>query len=252
LTWGMGNDVRVWDAESGRLRYPPLRHRDKCHDLQFSPDGRLMALASYDGSVRVREFETGTILVELPAHPDIVYSATFSPDGKLLVTACRDHTVRVWDWRASRLVCPPFEHAKEALSAIFTPDGRWVLSASVDGTARVWDWQTGKPITPSLKIQGEPLSLAMTPSGKHVVVGGGQPSLAVLDLGELGQTHSDPAILCLRAELVAGQQLHPGGGTVNLSATEWIDRWRTFRKQSPDAYAEGSRGEAFPPEQLAP
>jgi eukaryotic-like serine/threonine-protein kinase len=252
LTWGMGNDVRVWDAESGRLRYPPLRHRDKCHDLQFSPDGRLMALASYDGSVRVREFETGAVIVELPAHPDIVYSATFSPDGKLLATACRDHTVRVWDWRAGRLVCPPFEHAKDAMSAIFTPDGRWVLSASVDGTARVWDWRTGKPITPSLKIQGEPLSLAVTPDGKHVVVGGGQPSLAVLDLGELAQTHSDSAALVLRAELVAGQRLHPGGGTVNLSAEEWIDRWRTFRKQSPDAHLEGFLGEAFPPQPLAP
>ena len=55
LTWGMGNDARVWDADSGRPRYPPLSHRDKCHDLQFSPDGRLMALASYDGSVRVRD-----------------------------------------------------------------------------------------------------------------------------------------------------------------------------------------------------
>ena len=79
LTWGMGNDARVWEADTGRLRYPPLRHRDKCHDLQFSPDGRLMALASYDGSVRVRDFATGTVVVELPAHPDRVYSASFQP-----------------------------------------------------------------------------------------------------------------------------------------------------------------------------
>ena len=106
LTWGMGNDVRVWDPETGRLRYAPLRHRDKCHDLQFSPDGRLMALASYDGSVRVRDFAMGNVLAELPAHPDIVYSASFSPDGRLLVTACRDYTVRVWDWRAGRMVLP--------------------------------------------------------------------------------------------------------------------------------------------------
>ena len=150
LTWGMGNDARVWEADTGQPRYPPISHRDKCHDLQFSPDGRLMALASYDGSVRVRDFATGTVLAELPAHPDIVYSAGFSPDGRLLVTACRDHTVRVWDWRAGRLACPPFEHAKDAVAACFTPDGRWVLSASADGTARAWDWRTGKPITPPL------------------------------------------------------------------------------------------------------
>ena len=51
LTWGMGNDLRVWEATTGRPRYAPISHRDKCHDVQFSPDGRSMALASYDGSV---------------------------------------------------------------------------------------------------------------------------------------------------------------------------------------------------------
>ena len=237
LTWGMGNDVRVWEADTGRLRYPPLRHRDKCHDVQFSPDGRLMALASYDGSVRVRDFATGTVVAELPAHPDMVYSASFSPDGRLLVTACRDRTVRVWDWRAGRLACPPFEHAKDAVAATFTPDGRWVLSASVDGTARAWDWRTGKPVTPPLTIEGEPLSVAVTPDGKHAVVGGGQAALAVLDLGDLApaDNDADPDALCLRAELLAGQRLHEGGGTVNLSADEWLDRWRAFRRQSPAA-----------------
>jgi WD40 repeat protein/tRNA A-37 threonylcarbamoyl transferase component Bud32 len=234
LTWGMGNDVRVWEVDTGRLRYPPIRHRDKCHDVQFSPDGRLMALASYDGSVRVRDFATGTVVAELPAHPDIVYSDSFSPDGRLLVTACRDRTVRVWNWREGVLVCPPFEHAKDAVAAIFTPDGRWVLSASVDGTARAWDWRTGKPVTPPLTIEGEPLSVAVTPDDKHAVVGGGQAALAVLDLGELARTDrdADPDGLCLRAELLAGQRLHGGGGVVNLSADEWLDRWRAFRRQS--------------------
>ena len=183
-------------------------------------------LASYDRSVRVRDFATGAVLVELPAHPNGVYSAAFSPDGELLATTCRDHTIRVWDWRAGKLACPPFEHAKDALSATFTPDGHWLLSASVDGTVRVWDWRTGKPVTPPLTIGDEPESLAVTPDGKHVVVGGSQPSLAVLDLGELGRTDSDPAALCRWAELLAGQRLHEGGGTVKLSADEWLDRWR--------------------------
>jgi WD40 repeat protein len=229
LTWGMGNDVRVWEPDTGRLRYPPLLHKDKCHDLQFSPDGRSMALASYDHSVRVRDLTTGTVLAELPDHPDQVYSASFSPDGRLLVTACRDRTVRVWDWRAGRLACPSFEHEKDAMAALFTPDGRWVLSASDDGTARAWDWRTGKPVTPPLAVGGSAMTLAVTPDGKHAVVGGFQSALAVLDLGELARADADPDALCLWAELLAGQRLHEGGGTVNLSAAEWIERWRSFR-----------------------
>jgi len=237
LTWGMGNVVRVWEPDTGRLRYPPLSHRDKCHDLQFSPDGRLMALASYDGSVRVRDHATGTVVSELPPHPDAVYSASFSPDGQLLVTACRDRTVRVWDWRAGRLACPPFEHARDAVTAAFTPDGRWVISASDDETARVWDCQTGKPVTPPLAIKGGAWSVAVTPDSKHAIVGGYLDALAVLDLGDLAPSDadSDPDALCLWSELLAGQRLHEGGGTVNLSADEWLDRWRRFRQQSPAA-----------------
>jgi eukaryotic-like serine/threonine-protein kinase len=233
LTWGMGNDVRVWDADTGHLRYPPLRHRDKCHDLQFSPDGRSMVLASYDGSVRVRDLATGTVLADLPQHPDIVYSAGFSPDGRLLVTACRDHTVRVWDWRAGRLACPPFEHAKEVLAATFTPDGRWVVAVSDDGIARAWDWRGGKPITPPLSIGGGPRTVAVTPDGQHAVVGGDLDALVVLDLGALApDADVDPDFLYLRAELLSGQRFHEGGGTVNLSAEEWVKRWRAYRRQS--------------------
>jgi WD40 repeat protein len=246
LTWGMGHDLRVWEAETGQPRYPPIGHRDKCHDVQFSPDGRLMAVASYDGSVRVRNVATGAAVVELPDHPDIVYSAQFSPDGRLLVTACRDHTVRVWDWRAGRLVCPPFEHAKEVDAATFTPDGRRVISVSYEGTARVWEWRTGKPITPTLSTGDGSLGVVVTPDGKHAVVSGFHNALTVLDLGELAPTTGDPEALCRWAELLAGQRLHEGGGTVNLSADEWLDRWRAYRGRSPDEAPSPSRGAIGP------
>jgi eukaryotic-like serine/threonine-protein kinase len=112
-----------------------------------------------------------------------------------------------------------------------------VLSVSVDGTARAWDWLTGKPITPPLRIQGEPLGVAVTPDGRRAVVSGGLTALAVLSLSDLApaNNNSDADALCLWAELLAGQQLHEGGGTVNLSAGEWLDRWRTFRRKSPAA-----------------
>ena len=188
-----------------------------------------MALASYDGSVRVRDLATGKVLSDLPAHPDNAYSARFSPDGRLLVTACRDRTVRVWDWRSGRLDCPPFEHASEVFAATFTPDGCWVLSACDDGTARAWDRRTGKPITPPLPINLQAMSVVVTPDGKHAVVGGATDALVVLDLRDLTPTANDPDGLCHWAELVAGQRLHEGGGAVNLTADEWLERWRAYR-----------------------
>ena len=76
------------------------------------------------------------------------------------------------------------------------------------------------------------MSLAVTPDGKYAVVGEALGALNVLDLAGLATTEADPDALCLWAELAAGQRLHEGGGPVNLSADEWLDRWRTFRQQS--------------------
>ena len=41
----------------------------------------------------------------------------------------------------------------------------------------------------------------------------------------------DPAIGTVLTELLASQRFHEGGGTVNLSAAEWFDRWRKYREQ---------------------
>ena len=59
LIFGTENVVRVLDVATGLPRYAPLRHQDRCHDVRFSPDGRLVSTASFDNTVRVWELETG-------------------------------------------------------------------------------------------------------------------------------------------------------------------------------------------------
>jgi WD40 repeat protein len=44
-------DVRIWDAESGRLLARLDRHWGAVSDVAFSPDGRILATASYDGAI---------------------------------------------------------------------------------------------------------------------------------------------------------------------------------------------------------
>jgi WD40 repeat protein/predicted Ser/Thr protein kinase len=234
VTWGMGNDAKVWDAEAGQLRYPAIAHKDKCHDVQFSPDGRLMVLAAYDGSVEVRSLENGSIVAALPSHPDIVYSARFDGSGNQLVTACRDATVRVWEWKTGRLVCPPFEHDKEVMAAAFSRDG-WIVSVSDDNTARVWDPRIGKPLTPPLPMRGSPMCLQISQDGRYAVMSGFMQTVAVLGLEDLSPRSVDTGALTQWTELLSGRQFHDAGGTVNLSADEWLDRWRNFRRAHPVA-----------------
>jgi WD40 repeat protein/serine/threonine protein kinase len=234
LTFGTDtNSVRVWDAVGGQLRHE-LKHDGKCYDVQFSPDGRLVATAALDNRVRVWELETGERLAEL-VHPDWTYTAPFSPDGKYLLTACRDHMARLWDWQAGRLVCPPFEHEHEANVVAFLPDGRNVLSLGMDKTLRIWEWHTGKPVCPPLALGGSGQNLAVTPDGHRVVCGGKMNALPVFHLDDwlapptLGQDD-----LCLWGEVLSGQRIEAGGGVTNLTAEAWLERWRNFRRRHPE------------------
>jgi len=65
--------------------------------IEFSPDGRLIAAANWDGSVKLWDVATGNLVKTITEHVGGTHVAVFTPDGKTLATGSEDRTLRLWN-----------------------------------------------------------------------------------------------------------------------------------------------------------
>jgi len=111
-------------------------------DLEFSPDGKLIASVGDDHYLRVWEVATGHKLYAVVAHvPDLA----FSPDSRWIATAGTT-SVRVWDARSPNQLLMLLGPTKPVQAVLFTADGKTIVAAGEDGTIRRYDCVVCRPL----------------------------------------------------------------------------------------------------------
>lgn len=173
--------VRVWSTRSGEL----LRSLDEDSKppsaVQFSADGRLLAvayeIAQYEkGVLKIFDVDSWKVQHDLAA-PFTMYALAFSPDSRRV--AFSDRYTQLWDLTGKKNltdISPPFGGS---LSISFSADGRWVVTADGDGFARVYDAGTGR-LRSTTGFLLEPQAVSFSPDGKFVLVGGIDKTVSIV------------------------------------------------------------------------
>ncbi len=107
--------------------------------LAFSPDGKMLALGSFSGSVQLWNVVTGTLDATLKGHYSDVSGLAFSPNGRTLASGSADRTVRLWNVETRRelMQMDPGRVELGRIRALeFSPDGEQLLA--VGAAAVVW------------------------------------------------------------------------------------------------------------------
>ncbi len=136
--------VKVWEAETGRLRRSLEGHTKPVNAVALSADGRTVVSGSDDGTVKVWEAETGRLRRSLEGHTKPVNAVALSADGRTVVSGSRDNTVKVWEAETGRLLRSLEGHTDDVNAVAVSADGRTVVSGSDDRTVRAWDLESGQ------------------------------------------------------------------------------------------------------------
>lgn len=129
----------LWDPQKEKKPLARLTgHQQLVNDVKFSPDGKILASASFDKSIRLWEAKTGKFICTLRGHVQAVYMVAFSADSRLMVSGSADSTLKLWNLKTKKLEIDLPGHADEVYAVDWSTDGLKVASGGKDKVLKLW------------------------------------------------------------------------------------------------------------------
>jgi WD40 repeat protein len=221
-----GEQVRLWDAASGKETSVAITNNPPCLWLMFSPDGEqlitghageqawrwnvrtgarlnsapltiwpgLLPHFSLDGSqLQVGATTTVQILkwplgeVTCAVPVGTLLDMNLCPDGRQFVTAGFQEQARVWDSATGHSYRLPLAHESGANKAVFSPDGALLATAGFDYQLRIVLASNHRPLFPAIQHASLIEAVTFSPDSRFLSVGDVAGIVQVWDLRTAGR-----------------------------------------------------------------
>lgn len=208
FVFASGQDYRIsrFAFDDGAKTMLPGEHESWVRGLAFTPDGKTLLTAGYDGQLVwwPAADEKPAPIRKIAAHAGWVREVAVSPDGQQVATCGNDNLVKLWETNSGKLVRQLAGHERHVYNVAFHPDGAALVSNDLMGNFKHWDVQSGKLVREFRQAQmhkyddtfvadiGGARGMSFSPDGKLLAASGitdvtnafagvGKPTVELID-----------------------------------------------------------------------
>jgi U3 small nucleolar RNA-associated protein 12 len=162
-----------------------LKVNDDVLSVHFSPDSRLLAVATLDSTVKVFFVDSLKLFLNLYGHKLPVLNMSISSDSKLIATCSADKNVRIWGLDFGDCHKALFGHQDSIMQISFIPhpieqdEKHTFFSASKDKMIKSWDGDKFEQIQKLKGHHGEIWAMTVARTGDFVVTASHDKSIRI-------------------------------------------------------------------------
>jgi serine/threonine protein kinase len=171
----------VWDTSTWKSVYKKGDMKGDINAVEFSKNGRLLALSDSNGEIKIFSATNGGELAGFfgKSEGEEVLALAYSPDGHWLASSGPEQFLQLWD-TGIEVKDKTLNNVAGSLNKLqFSSDSKWILATGQDSSIQIWDVSKGE----MKKILTAPhksiSSFALSPKGDVIAVGGSDHKISL-------------------------------------------------------------------------
>jgi len=233
--------ITLWSVDKGSAYRTLPEAPGYMHLVTFSPDGKIVAGADYQGRVTLWDLRANSVRT-VNTQTDYIGSLTINPDNKSFAIANLSSSVTIWDIATGAQIKILNGKADRIRAIAYSPLGDLIAGGGDNHLLRIWDTTTSAELAKLQNHTGWIRAVAFSPDGKLLASGSEDRTITLWDVAsrtELREFRGRTSIINAVAFHPDGNLLASGGdsGSITLWDARNGGQVRTFRP-TPDFFTQ--------------